>query len=228
MKPTNTHRQRRQPFSVLGAAVLLLFSATACPSRSTPAPLPTLRATSTPAPTSTPTATWTPVPLPTPGPLPTATPSYLITTVTAGETIEVGDLVLTVTRIPWTEIAPDPPAETGEADPAVEAGDAAPTVTPEPRRQLVLLELTIQNAGERVVGINSARELILKDSTDQVYRISAAALATIGGTTPDVDLAPGETIRAQLGFDVAVEANDLVLSFAADKFNAGRIFIRLP
>ena len=217
MKPTNTHRQRRQAFSVLGAAVLLLFSATACPSRSTPVPLPTLPPTSTPAPTATPTATWTPIPFPTPGPVPTATPSYLITTVSAGETVEIGDLVLTVTRIPWTPNTPTPPAE----------GDAQATAA-EPARQLVLLDLTIQNTGDLVVGINAARELVLKDSTDQVYRISPAALATIGGTTPDVDLAPGETIRAQLGFDVPVSASDLMLSFAADKFNAGRIFVRLP
>ncbi|MFZ2360468.1 MAG: DUF4352 domain-containing protein [Anaerolineae bacterium] len=217
MKPTNTHRQRRQAFSVLGAAVLLLFSATACPSRSTPVPLPTLPPTSTPAPTATPTATWTPIPFPTPGPVPTATPSYLITTVSAGETVEIGDLVLTVTRIPWAPNTPTPPAE----------GDAQATAA-EPTRQLVLLDLTIQNAGDLVVGINSARELVLKDNTDQVYRISPAALATIGGTTPDVDLAPGETIRAQLGFDVPVSASDLMLSFAADKFNAGRIFVRLP
>jgi hypothetical protein len=206
MKPNATQRQPRQALSLLGAAVLLLFTAAACPSRSTPAPLPTLPPTSTPAPTATSTATWTPVPLPTPGPLPTATPSYLITTATAGETIEVGDLILTVT--PITSAASDPNPETG--------------------RRLVLLDLTIQNTGERVAGINSVRELILKDSTEQVYRISAAALAAIGGTTPDVDLAPGETIRAQLGFDVPVEASDLTLSFAADRFDAGRIFIELP
>lgn len=228
MKPTNTHRQRRQAFSVLGAAVLLLFSATACPSRSTPVPLPTLPPTSTPAPTATPTATWTPVPFPTPGPVPTATPSYLITTVTAGETIEVGDLVLTITRIPWPPNTPTPPAEEAPSEGDAEATAQGPDAAAEPARQLVLLDLTIQNVGEHVVGINSARELVLKDSTDQVYRISAAALATIGGTTPDVDLAPGETIRAQLGFDVPVTASDLMLSFAADKFNAGRIFVRLP
>jgi len=215
MKPTKTHRQRWQVLSVLGAAVLLLFTSAGCLPRRTPAPLPTLPPTSTPAPTATPTATWTPVPLPTPGSLPTATPSYLITTVTAGETVEIGDLVLTVTRIPWTPGTPTPPA-------------SGPDIAPEPARQLVLLDLTIQNVGERVVGINSARELVLKDGTDQVYRISAAALAVIGGTTPDVDLAPGETIRAQAGFDVPASASDLVLSFSADKFNAGRIFVRLP
>lgn len=108
----------------------------------------------------------------------------------------------------------------------IPAPDSA--VDPETGRQLVLLDLTIRNVGERVVGINSARELVLKDSGDQVYRISAAAVAAIGGTTPDVDLAPGETIRAQIGFDVPAEAGDLTLSFAADKFRAGRIFVRLP
>jgi hypothetical protein len=149
--------------------------------------------------------------------LPTATPSYLITTVTVDETIELGDLVLTVTRLPW-------PADTPGSATGVD-GSASPLAT---ERQLVLLELIIQNTGERVVGINSARELILKDGTDQVYRISAAAMAAIGGTTPDVDLAPGETIRAQAGFDVPAGASGLVLSFSADKFNAGRIFIQLP
>jgi hypothetical protein len=215
MTSNRSHRQRWQPLSVLGAAALLLLASAGCLPRRTPAPLPTLPPTATPAPTATPTATWTPVPLPTPGPLPTATPSYLITTVTAGETVEIGDLLLTVTRIPWVDNTPVP--DTGEADAELQ-----------PARQLVLLDLTIQNSGERVVGINSARELVLKDSTDQVYRISSAALAAIGGTTPDVDLAPGETIRAQAGFDVPAGASELVLSFSADKFNAGRIFVRLP
>ncbi len=165
------------------------------------------------------------MPLPTAGPLPTATPSYLITTVTVGETIELGDLLLTVTRIPGASDTPTPPVEEAPAE-----GDAAAEVpaATEPTRQLVLLDLIIQNTGERVVGINSTRELILKDNTDQVYRISSAALAAIGGTTPDVDLAPGETIRAQAGFDVPAGASGLVLSFSADKFNAGRIFVRLP
>ncbi len=206
MKPNTILRRRRQAFSVLSVAALMLITLAACPSRSTPAPLPTLPPTSTPAPSATPTPTWTPAPRPTSGPLPTATPSYLVTTVAAGETIEVGDLVLTVTQIP---------APASETD--AEAG-----------RQLVLLDLTIQNVSDRVIGINSARELILKDSSDQVYRISAAALAAIEGTTPDVDLAPNEVIRAQVGFSVPAEASGLTLSFAADKFNAGRIFVRLP
>ncbi len=191
---------------VMGAALLLLFSSAACLPRRTPVPLPTLPPTSTPAPSPTPTATWTPAPRPTETPTATPTPPYPITTVNMGETITLADLVMTVNEI--TGAAAEPNPETG--------------------RRFVLLDLTIQNSGERVVGISSARDLILKDGVDQIYRISSAAVAAIQGTTPDVDIAPGETIRAQAGFDVPAEASGLILSFSADKFGAGRVFIQLP
>lgn len=203
MKPTNTHRHPWRTFSVLGAAALLILTSAGCLPRPTPAPLPTLRPTSTPVPSVTQAPTNTPAPrLPTPTP----TPAYLITTVDLGETIELGDLVLTLAPIP----------------PISEA------FTPAEGRRFVLLDLTIQNVGERVAGINAGRDLVLKDDTQQIYRINPAAVAATGGATPDVDLAPGEIIRAQIGFDVPLSARNLVLSFAADRFDAGRIFIRLP
>ncbi|HSN74941.1 MAG TPA: DUF4352 domain-containing protein [Anaerolineae bacterium] len=202
------HMPRRRRLFVLCLAVIFALAAASCAARSTPVPRPELRPTDTPAPTMTPTPTRTPEPLPTLTPTPTPTPPYLITTIAAGETIALGDLVLTVSRV----LTP-----TLDEAPAAEAG-----------RQLVLLDVAIQNAGDRVVGINSARELVLKDSADQVYKIGPAAVAAVGGTTLDVDLAPGETVRARIGFDVPAEAGDLMLSFGADKFGAGRIFVRLP
>jgi hypothetical protein len=200
--------QRRQRLFALCLAVIVTLAAASCAARPTPVPRPALRPTDTPAPTMTPTPTRTPEPLPTLTPTPTPTPPYLITTIAAGESIELGDLALTVSRV---------------LTPTLDAAPAA-----EPGRQLVLLDVAIQNTGDRVVGINSARELVLKDSADQVYKISAAAVAAVGGTTLDVDLAPGETVRARIGFDVPAEAGDLTLAFGADKFRAGRIFVRLP
>jgi hypothetical protein len=202
------HVQRwRRPF-VLCLAVIFVLAAASCAARPTPAPRPVLRPTDTPAPTATATPTRTPEPLPTLTPTPTPTPQYLITTITAGETVELGDLALTVSRV----LTP-----TLDAPPAAEEG-----------RQLVLLDVAIQNTGDRVVGINSGRELVLKDSTDQAYKISAAATAAVGGTTLDVDLAPGETVRGRIAFDVPAEAGELTLAFGADKFGAGRILVRLP
>ncbi|HSN74439.1 MAG TPA: DUF4352 domain-containing protein [Anaerolineae bacterium] len=197
--------QRRRTVLLSLAAALVLAGAS-CFSAATPAPRPALRPTNTPASTATPTPTRTPAPLPTLTPTPTSTPPYQITTITAGETLALGDLVLTVAPIA--------------------AIDAAPAA--QPGRQLVLLDVAIQNVGEQMVSINAARDLVLKDSADQFYKINAAAVAAIRGTTPDVDLTPGETVRAQLGFDVPAEARDLTLSFAADRFRAGRIFVRLP
>jgi hypothetical protein len=195
--------QRRRTVLLALAAALVLASA-ACSPAATPAPLPALRPTNTPAATATPTPTRTPVPLPTLTPTPTATPPYPITTVAAGETLALGDLVLTVAPI---------------------AG-AAPAA--QPGRQLVLLDLAIQNVGEQLVSIDAARDLVLKDGANRFYKINPAAVAAIRGTTPDVDLTPGEAVRAQVGFDVPAEARDMVLSFAADRFKAGRIFVRLP
>lgn len=189
------------------AAAALVLATGACFSTPTPVPIPTLLPTPTLEPTATPVPTRTATPRPTATATPTATPAYLITTAAVGETVTVGDLVLTVTQI---------------VSPTVDAPG------PEAGRQFVLLELTIQNSGDHVIGINPARDMIMKDGSDQIYKISSAAMAASGGTTPDVDLAPGETIRAQIGFSVPLEVGGLQLAFGADRFKAGKIFIRLP
>lgn len=200
-------QRRRRPF-VLCLAVIIVLAASACTARATPTPRPVLRPTDTPAPTATATPTRTPEPLPTLTPTPTPTPPYQITTIDAGETLTLGGLTLTVSRVLTATLDAPPVAEEG--------------------RQLVLLDVAIQNTGDRVVSINSGRELVLKDSADQVYKISAAATAAAGGTTLDVDLAPGETVRGRIAFDAPAEAGELTLAFGADKFGAGRVLVRLP
>ncbi len=185
-------------------AVLAVIASTACSSKSPSAQLPKLRPSPTPAATATPMPTGTRVIRSTPALA--ASSSYPITTVNLDETVTVGDLVLNVAEIPATAVSS----------------------APQPGRQWVLLTLMMQNIGEQLVSINTARDLMLKDSANRFYKIALPAVAAIRGTAPDVDLAPGETVRAQLGFDVPAEARELVLSFAADKFKAGRIFITLP
>ena len=185
---------RRRQFAVLCLAGLLVLASASCLAAPTPAPRPALRTISTLAPAAAPSPSHTPEPLPARPARPTPTPSYRITTASVDETIAVAGLVMTVARI------------------------AAPG--PELERQRVVLDLAIQNVGEDTVSIDSARELVLKDSTNQIYRISPAVLAAIGGAPPDVDLAPGETIRAQTAFDAPITATGLMLSFAADSTSA--------
>ena len=199
-----SHRRRR--LFAQGIAAVWVFAGASCFATPTPAPRPPLRLLGTPAPAATALPTRSPEPLPALPRTPTPVPSYPITTTAVGETIAVGDLVMTVIPLPAPDTALDP--ETG--------------------RRLVLLDLTIRNVGKRLVGINAARELVLKDNKDQVYQISPEAVAAIRGTIPDVDVAPGETIRAQVGFEVPIDSSGLVLTFGADKFQAGKIFVQLP
>lgn len=190
----------------LGAAALLVIVGAACSSTPAPTPLVLRQPTSTVRPTATSLPVSTPVSFATLTPTPPPTPAYLVTTISAGEDIELGDLALRVTPILTT--------------------DALAAV--QPGRQLVLLDITIQNKGEKLVSINAARDIVLKDGSDRFYKISPAAVVTSRGTTPDVDLIPGEIVRTQAGFYIPLDADTLTFSFAADKFKAGRVFVRLP
>lgn len=204
--------KRYQQTIQLGITVAFLLTNAGCFSTPTPAALPTLQLTSTPTavaatPTTTPThSSSVLLPTPTLTPIPTLEPIYQSTTITAGETFALGDLVLTVTLVPTTTVIP----------------------TAQPGRQLVFLDMVIQNTGEQLVSINADEDFILKDNTNRFYRIDTAAVTAIRGTVPNINLMPGETIRAQLGFNVPANVNGLTLSFAADKFKAGRIFVGLP
>jgi hypothetical protein len=94
--------------------------------------------------------------------------------------------------------------------------------------RFVVLDLTMQNTGETSAPITVAREMVLKDSTDQIYRPNARANAAAGGVSPDMVLAPGERIVAQVGYEIPITATGLVFTFTADRFGAGKLFITLP
>ncbi len=201
--PTGDGRLPLWVWFIVGAVAFLMLAFMASTYFSTPpAPPPTpVIPTATPRPTPTVAPTWTPLPT-----VALEDRQMRITTAALGEKIEAGYLILTAKAI------------------APRSSDAQPA----PGSRWVLLDLTIENTGGAVVAINSAREFILKDDTNQIYKISPAAVAVAGGTTPDVDLGPYETIRAQVGFEAPTGAQGLMLNFAADKFKAGRILIAVP
>ena len=146
-----------------------------------------------------PTPTRTPVPTPTPYPLVTGTIS---------ETVTSGSLAIMINKVITPEVDP-------------KSGPAA-------GYRFIVLDLGIQNTGKVAAQITVAREIILKDNTDQIYKVSAKATAAVLGVTPDVTLAPDERIRAQVGFEVPISAEGLVFTFLADRFAGGKIFISLP
>lgn len=167
------------------------------------APLPTEEPILSP--TSVPTDTRTPLPTATARPTPT---SFPVISVAPGETIRTGSLEMVVQVLPL----PNLDAKTGPA-----AG-----------QQFVALTVVMTNTGRAGVAIAPSAQMLLKDSSNQIYKFSARAVAAVKGTIPEATLAPGETIRAQIAYEIPAAATGLQFTYTADRFGGGKVFVKLP
>lgn len=146
-----------------------------------------------------------PVALDPPAELPGET---LQTTYSIGNTIEVGEFTLTVN---------------GMSSPPGEAFNV-----PDPGSRFVVVDLTIQNRSTAAVQVASLFQMSLKDRTGKIYDVNLKAFLASGGASPDGELAPGETVRGQVGFQVPQAAEGLVFVFDADVWSTGKALVQLP
>ena len=54
------------------------------------------------------------------------------------------------------------------------------------------------------------------------------ATSASGGTPPDGEIAAGEVLRGQVGFQVPADATDLVFIFNGDLFGGDKIRVAIP
>lgn len=125
-----------------------------------------------------------------------------------GDIIEIGNLTLTVNEVT------NPPGDSFNR--------------PNEGHKFVVVDVTIQNQGSEAVSVSSMLQMSLKDDTGQGYDLDLTASIASGGTTPDGEIAPGETIRGQVGFQVPEDATGLVFVFDADVWGFGKVFVALP
>ena len=125
-----------------------------------------------------------------------------------GDSVKVGDLVLTVNNVTYPK------------------GDEFNK--PKEGYRFVVVDLTIENQGSTSVQISSLLQMSLKDATGQIYDVDLSAVEASGGTTPDGEVAPKEKVRGQVGFQAPKDAKDLVFVFDADVFGHGKVFVKLP
>lgn len=125
-----------------------------------------------------------------------------------GEPVEVGDLTVTVNEVTYP------------------AGDDFNQ--PKEGNKFVVVDLTLQNRGSEAAAASSILQMELKDGTGQRYDVDLLATTASGGSTPEGELAPGETLRGQVGYQVPADAQDLVFVFDADVFGGGRIQFTIP
>jgi hypothetical protein len=140
-----------------------------------------------------------------------------------------------------------PAALTGEAAPGsvessapLQIGDLQLTIngssspegsqfaTPAEGKRFVVVDLSITNNANTAANISSLLQMKLKDSIGRQYSPDLLAASAAGGTAPEGELAPGETVRGVVGFQVPDNASELVFVFDGNVFGSGKTFIRLP
>lgn len=125
-----------------------------------------------------------------------------------GAPIVAGDLTLRVNAV-------SSPAGTQFAKPA--AG-----------MRFVVVDLSITNTGSTAATLSTMLQMKLKDADGRQYPVDVLALTAAGGAAPEGELAPGETVRGPVGFQVPADTAGLVFVFDGNVFGAGKVFVQLP
>lgn len=99
---------------------------------------------------------------------------------------------------------------------------------PNPGNKFLVVDLTIQNQGTTAINFSTMLQTWLKDPSAQKYNVDFMASMASGQSSPDGEIAPGETLRGQVGFQVPATATGLVFVFDADVWGTGKAFIALP
>lgn len=125
-----------------------------------------------------------------------------------GEPIAVGDVTLVVN--------------------GVSAPEGSQFAKPEDGKRFVVVDLSVTNTGAQAAHISTMLQMKLKDSAAQQYGVDLMAMTAAGGGAPDGELAPGETVRGPVGFQVPADASGLLFLFDGDIFGGGKVFVQLP
>ena len=124
-----------------------------------------------------------------------------------GDIVDIGDFVLIVNSAEFSE-----------------GSDFA---EPAEGKKFIVVDLTLENKLAESAMVSSVLQMSLKDVTGQKYSVNIMASIAGGGSTPDGELAPGEKLRAQVGFEVPSDSEGLVFVFDPNIIGTGRAFVAL-
>jgi len=99
---------------------------------------------------------------------------------------------------------------------------------PNAGNKFLVVDLTIENKSATAISVSTYLQTSLKDSAGQKYDVDLMASVASGGSSPDGEIAPGEKLRGQVGFQVPENATGLVFVFDADVWGTGKVFVALP
>ena len=124
-----------------------------------------------------------------------------------GDVVDIGDFILVVN--------------------SVETSSGSDFVKPAEGNEFVIVDLTVENKLDESVVVSSLLQMSLKDATGQKYDVNILASTAGGASTLDGELAPGEKLRGQVGFEVPSDAEGLVFVFDPNIIGTGRAFVAI-
>jgi hypothetical protein len=125
-----------------------------------------------------------------------------------GEPVQVGNLIVTVNE--------------------VRVAEGNQFTKPDAGYQFLVVDVTLENRGADAAQVSSALQMWLKDPTGQRYKVDLSATVAADGSAPDGELAAGEKLKGQIGYQVPEGATGLLFVFDGDVFGAGKVSIALP
>lgn len=99
---------------------------------------------------------------------------------------------------------------------------------PKPGNKFVVIDITFENKGAEAVSVSSLLQMSLKDLDGNKYGVDLMATSAADGSSIDGEIAPGEMVRGQIGFEIPKSVAGLVFVFDADVWGTGKVFIDLP
>lgn len=94
--------------------------------------------------------------------------------------------------------------------------------------KFLVVDITIENTSATAINVSTLLQMSVKDASGQKFDVNFSASMASGGSSPDGEIAPGEKLRGQVGFQVPENATGLVFVFDADVWGSGKAFVALP
>jgi hypothetical protein len=91
--------------------------------------------------------------------------------------------------------------------------------------EFLVVDVMFENLGDDSEALSSLLQMYIKNPAGNKFDLDLMASASSGGTMPDGEIAAGEKIRGQVGFEVPADAEELTLVFDVNVFTTGKIFV---
>jgi len=102
------------------------------------------------------------------------------------------------------------------------------SIAPKPGFAFLAVDLSIKNDGTTLLYIAPSVQMSIKDAEGRQFRIDRTASVASGSSLPLGEIAPGDTVRGVVWFQVPQASSGLVFVLDIDIWSSGKVFVAVP